>query len=54
MIHHHGIQYIGELQFIQLSRIMVKTYEESLFFETIEEMFKDWQKVEDLVIYDEA
>jgi hypothetical protein len=21
------------------------------FFETIEEMFKDWQKVEDLVIY---
>jgi hypothetical protein len=38
----------------QLSRVIVGTHEEPLFFETVEEMFKDWQRVEDLVIYDES
>jgi hypothetical protein len=36
----------------QLSRVIVGTYEEPLFFDSMEAMFKDWKKVEDLIIYD--
>jgi hypothetical protein len=36
----------------QLSRVIVGPYEEPLFFDSIEEIFRDWKKVEDLVISD--
>ncbi|MHA2278998.1 MAG: hypothetical protein ACXAC2_24730 [Candidatus Kariarchaeaceae archaeon] len=37
----------------QLSRVIVGTYEEPLFIDAVEAMFKDWQKVEDLIVYDD-